>query len=180
MNYCSHCGKEVTLRIPEGDNLPRYVCDHCTTIHYQNPKIVAGCIPVYQDRIVLCKRAIEPRHGMWTLPAGFMENNETLEEAAMRESMEEANAQVEIEDLFTIISLPYINQVYVMFRSRLLDPNISPGVESLEVGFFSEQEIPWELLAFRTINFTLERFFADRQHGKYHLHRHALEPVAHN
>lgn len=174
MNYCSECGKPVVLRIPEGDNLPRYVCDHCDMIHYQNPRIVAGCIPVWKDKVLLCRRAIEPRHGLWTLPAGFMENQETMEQAAMRESMEEANANVELQGLFALFSLPHINQVYVMYRAQLLDQNFRPGLESLEVELFTEQEIPWDTLAFRTIHHTLTFFFEDRQHGKFNLHTRDL------
>ena len=113
MKYCSHCGQPVIQRIPEGDNLPRYVCEHCQTIHYQNPNIVAGSLPVYNDKVLLCRRAIEPRLGLWTLPAGFMENAETVEQAALRESMEEANAHVRLEQLYTVFSLPHVNQVYI-------------------------------------------------------------------
>lgn len=174
MKFCSECGQPVALRIPPGDNLPRYICDHCQTIHYQNPKIVTGCIPVYGDRILLCRRAIEPRHGLWTLPAGFMENAETLEQAASREAMEEANANVRLDSLYTVISLPHANQVYVMFRATLLDEAVSPGSESLDVGFYLEEEIPWEQLAFRTIHYTLERFFEDRRRGNFGLHTTAL------
>ena len=121
MKFCSQCGESITQRVPEGDNRLRYVCDHCETIHYQNPNIVAGCIPVYGDRILLCKRAIEPRYGMWTLPAGFMENEETVEQAALRESAEEANANVRLEQLYSLFSLPHVNQVYMMYRATLLD-----------------------------------------------------------
>lgn len=174
MNFCSECGKPVQVRIPDGDNRPRHVCDHCETIHYQNPKVVTGCIPVWEDRILLCKRAIEPRHGLWTLPAGFMENSETMEQAAMRECLEEANARVEIEGIYAIFSLPHVNQVYVLYRSRLLDLDFSPGIESLEVELFTEDQIPWSQLAFRTITHTLEFFFADRKAGEFSVHTHDI------
>lgn len=174
MKFCSECGQPVVLRIPDGDNLPRYVCEHCQTIHYQNPKIVAGCIPVYGEQILLCRRAIEPRHGLWTLPAGFMENAETLEQAASREAMEEAQAKVSIDSLYTVISLPHVNQVYVMYRATLLDPKVAAGIESLEVKFFNEEDIPWDDLAFRTIHATLQHFFADRRQGNFSLHTLAL------
>ncbi len=177
MKFCSLCGHGVTHRIPEGDNLPRFVCEHCDTIHYQNPNIVTGCLPVFEDKILLCKRAIEPRHGYWTLPAGFMENQETLEQAALRESAEEAHANVEIEQLYTVFSLPHVNQVYIMFRARLLDKNFKPGIESLDVKLFSEDEIPWDDLAFRTIHYTLKYFFADRQTGQYTMRSHMIEPA---
>jgi len=175
MNYCSQCGKPVTQRIPAGDNLPRFVCDACQTIHYQNPNIVAGSLPVYGDRILLCRRAIEPRYGLWTLPAGFMENAETLEEAALRESMEEARANVHLDQLYTVFSLPHVNQVYMLYLATLLDENFSAGPESLEVRLFSEAEIPWTQLAFKTIYYTLKYFFEDRRRGEYLLHSERIE-----
>ena len=176
MKFCSQCGHGVSQRIPEGDNMPRFVCDHCNTIHYQNPNIVAGSLPVYGDRILLCKRAIEPQYGLWTLPAGFMENQETLEQAAMRESTEEAHANIELEQLYTVFSLPHVNQVYIMFRAKLLDESFKPGIESLEVKLFSEEEIPWDQLAFRTIDYTLKYFFDDRRSGHYKMRSHRVEP----
>jgi ADP-ribose pyrophosphatase YjhB (NUDIX family) len=174
MKFCSQCGNSVSLRIPDGDNMPRFVCDSCNAIHYQNPNIVAGCIPVMGDKILLCKRAIEPRYGLWTLPAGYMENNETVEQAAIRESMEEAHASVELEQLYTVFSLPHANQVYMMFRARLLDENFSPGTESLEVELFDEKEIPWDNLAFNTIYYTLKYYFEDRTRGEFELRSHAV------
>ena len=175
MKFCSQCGNPVTLRVPEGDNLPRYICDACQTIHYQNPNIVTGSIPVLGDKILLCRRAIEPRYGLWTLPAGFMENAETLEQAAMRESMEEARANVHLDQLYTVFSLPHVNQVYVMFRATLLDENFSAGPESLEVRLFSEDEIPWHELSFKTIYHTLKYFFEDRRRGEFILRSHQIE-----
>ena len=171
MNYCSHCGAVVTLRIPPGDNLPRHICDACQTIHYQNPKMVVGCLPEWEDRILLCRRAIEPRYGLWTLPAGFMENGETTMQAAARETREEANAEVEIGNLYSLYSLPHINQVYMIFRSRLLNTDYSPGIESLETRLFSEGDMPWDTLAFPVVRQTLEDFFSDRRAGHYHLHQ---------
>jgi ADP-ribose pyrophosphatase YjhB (NUDIX family) len=175
MKFCSTCGQPVSLKVPPGDNRPRYVCDACQTIHYQNPRIVTGTLPVWQDRVLLCRRAIEPRYGLWTLPAGFMENGETMEQAAERESREEANANLVIEQLYTIISLPHINQVYVMYLAQLQDLDFAPGEESLEVALFEETAIPWSDLAFRTIYYTLQRYFEDRARGKpFPLHRHAI------
>jgi ADP-ribose pyrophosphatase YjhB (NUDIX family) len=165
ITFCSHCGADVVHRVPEGDSLVRAMCDRCGHIQYLNPKIVVGCLPVHGDRILMCKRAIEPRHGLWTLPAGFMENNESAPEGAAREAMEEANAKVEIEDLYTVYSIPHISQVYMMFRARLLDPDVSPGVESLEVKLVTEDEIPWDQLAFAMVRRTLEHFLADRRTG---------------
>ena len=167
IRFCNSCGAAVTHRIPEGDSLERAVCDACGIVHYQNPKLVVGCLPVYGDRILICKRAIEPRYGLWTLPAGFMENNESAPEGAAREAMEEANARVEIEDLYTVYSIPYISQVYMMFRARLVDPNVFPGPESLEVKLVTEDEIPWDQLAFRMVKLTLEHFLEDRRRGVF-------------
>jgi ADP-ribose pyrophosphatase YjhB (NUDIX family) len=170
MKYCCYCSAKLIYEIPDDDNRHRYICNSCDTIHYQNPKIIAGCIPVWQDKILLCKRAIEPRLGYWTLPAGFMELGETSLEASIRETHEEANARVEVEDLFAVFNLPYVGQVYMMFRSRLADLDFSPGIESLEVQLFREEEIPWDELAFSTIRATLKLYFEDRRQGKFSLH----------
>ena len=167
IKYCSSCGSLVVHRIPEGDSLPRAVCDACGTIHYQNPKVVVGCLPVYGDRILMCKRAIEPRYGLWTLPAGFMENGEGAGAGAAREALEEANARVEIEQLYTVYSIPHISQVYMMFLARLVDPDVSPGVESLEVKLVTEAEIPWDELAFAMVRKTLTHFLEDRRNGVF-------------
>ena len=176
IRFCQSCGAEVTHRIPEGDTLTRAVCDACNTIHYQNPKMVVGCLATYDDRILICKRAIEPRYGLWTLPAGFMENNESASEGAAREALEEANARVEIEDLYTLYSIPHISQVYMMFRARLLDPDVSPGVESLEVKLVREDEIPWDQLAFQMVRRTLEHFLEDRRKGVFVPHFGDIRP----
>jgi len=170
MKYCSNCGSPVRSLIPPGDTLPRHVCDACTTIHYQNPKIVVGCIPEWEDKILLCRRAIEPRHGLWTLPAGFLENHETTIEGAVRETLEEAHARVEIGMLYALYNIPHINQVYLLFRGRLLDLNYQPGAESLEVRLFDERQIPWDELAFRTIRETLKAYFNDRRNGAFSFH----------
>lgn len=174
MKFCSECGKSVVHRIPEGDNLPRFICDHCDTIHYQNPKLVVGCLPIWNEQVLLCKRAIEPCHGLWTLPAGFMENQESLEEAALRESMEEANANLKIEGIYSIISLPHINQIYILYRAKLLDLDFYAGPESLDVQLFNEEDIPWEQLAFKTIEATLRHFFEDREKGIYPVHNNVI------
>lgn len=165
MNYCSQCGQPVSLRIPAGDNRERHVCDACGAIHYQNPKIVTGCIPVWEDKVLLCKRAIEPRLGYWTLPAGFMENGETSQAGAIREAVEEANANVAVHDLYTVFNLPHINQVYMFFRGDLLDMNFSAGDESSEVELFEEDEVPWGQLAFPVVIETLKLFYQDRRDG---------------
>jgi ADP-ribose pyrophosphatase YjhB (NUDIX family) len=170
MNYCSHCGGAIVLRVPAGDTLQRHVCERCGAIHYQNPKMVVGAIPEWEERILLCRRAIEPRAGLWTLPAGFMENAETTAEAAARETLEEACARVEIGDMFSLINVPHINQVHILYRARLLDLDFSPGHESLEVQLFAEADIPWEEIAFRTIGLTLRHYFEDRKAGRYGFH----------
>jgi len=176
VKYCSQCAHPVSLRIPPGDALPRYVCDHCQTIHYQNPKIVAGCIPEWEDRILLCRRAIEPRYGLWTVPAGFMENGETVADAAARETLEEARAQVRDCSLYALFNLPHISQVYVLFRARLPRPEFGPGTESLEVDLFTEARIPWDRLAFPVIRETLRRYFADRRNGTFPVHTGDIAP----
>lgn len=165
MNFCSQCGKKVTHIIPKNDNRLRYVCSSCDFIHYQNPNIVAGVLPLIVDedgieKVLMCRRAIEPRHGFWTLPAGFMENEETLAEAAAREANEEANVKLGELKLYMSTSLPYISQVYIMFIGKA-ENDFSPGIESLETQLFSEAEIPWDDLAFPVIKQTLDNFFAD-------------------
>jgi len=166
LNFCSHCGSAVVLKIPDGDHFPRFVCTNCGMIHYQNPKLVLGCVPEWEDRILLCRRAIEPRLGFWTVPAGFMENGETLQNAAARECYEEARATVEIGSLLALVSVTHAAQVHVMFRSKMLRPDFSAGPESLEVALYAEADIPWEKLAFPSGEFTLRRYFADRALGR--------------
>src|SRR5690242_2241924 len=176
MKFCSTCGSaDLAFRVPPDDTLPRHICNACGAIHYQNPKIVVGCLPEWEDRVLLCKRAIQPRLGLWTLPAGFLENGETLGGGAVRETLEEANARVELGALYAVISLPQIAQVYMMFRARLLDLDFGPGTESLEVRLFDEDAIPWGELAFRTIARTLRLYFLDRKLGGFPVHVSALE-----
>jgi ADP-ribose pyrophosphatase YjhB (NUDIX family) len=167
IQHCNVCGAKVEFRIPEGDTHPRAVCRSCGHIQYQNPKVVVGSVPVWEDRILICRRAIEPRHGKWTLPAGFMENSETAPEGAAREALEEANARVDVEQLYTLFSVPHISQVYVFFRAKLLDLDFSPGIESLEVKLVREDEIPWDELAFASVRRTLVHFYEDRKSGVY-------------
>lgn len=167
MKYCSLCGHEVVLRVPEGDSRARHVCPACQTVHYQNPKIICGCLPIWQDQVLLCRRAIEPRHGLWTLPAGFMENGETLQQGAARETWEEAAAQVNIGELYAVFNIPHISQVYMMFRAELVDGVFGVGPESLESRLFKEEEIPWQELAFPSIAKTLRYWFADRPSGQF-------------
>ena len=178
MKFCSNCGAAVTIKVPPGDNVPRHVCDACGTIHYQNPKIIVGCIPEWEDTILLCKRAIEPRYGLWTVPAGFMENGETTYHGAARETLEEANARVEVGPLYALYNIPHINQVYVLFRARLLDTDFSAGAETLETRLFTEAEIPWSEIAFATVRNTLTHYYEDRRLGAFGFHMGTIEPGA--
>ena len=167
MNFCSACGGPVTLRIPPGDNRERFVCERCGAIHYVNPKIVTGCLPVHDDAVLLCRRGIEPRKGLWTLPAGFLELGETTLEGALRETWEEARAKVESDGLYTVFNLPHISQVYLFYRAHLAADNFAAGDETTDVRLFQEQDIPWAELAFPVITNTLRHYFADRQRGEY-------------
>jgi ADP-ribose pyrophosphatase YjhB (NUDIX family) len=167
MLFCSHCGARTVIRIPAGDQLPRVLCDACSTVHYQNPRVVVGCVPQADDgRILICRRAIEPRLGYWTVPAGFMENGESLEQGAARETHEEALAHVQIGSLLALISIPEAQQVHVFFRGRLLTPAHSAGPESLETRLVDADDIPWADIAFQSTIYALERFLEDRAAGR--------------
>ena len=170
LNFCSNCGARVVSKIPEGDHLPRFVCTNCGMVHYKNPLLVLGCVRQWGSKILLCRRAIEPRLGFWTVPAGFMENGETMQHAAARECYEEALARVEVGSLLAVVNVTHAGQVHVMFRARLITPDFAPGPESLEVGLYEESEIPWADLAFPSGEFTLRRFFADRAAGREEHH----------
>ena len=176
MNYCTQCGTHVELRIPEGDSHLRHVCPQCGEIHYQNPKVIVGCIAQWEQRILLCRRAIEPCYGLWTLPAGFMENGESTTQAALRETYEEACARVSIERLFALINIPHISQVHLFYRARLLDTNFGAGEESLETQLFSEDKIPWHELAFSSVDQCLKAYFGDRRTGRFEFHEATLAP----
>jgi ADP-ribose pyrophosphatase YjhB (NUDIX family) len=165
MNFCSQCGSRVELRVPPGDHLPRYMCDACGAIHYENPKLVVGCVPEHEGQILICRRAIEPRLGFWTIPAGFMENGETLQQAAARECHEEALATVQIGSLLTIVHVLHAHQVHVFFRAALPAPSYGPGPESLEVQLVNPERIPWGDLAFPSTTETLRRYLDDRAAG---------------
>jgi len=176
MKFCSNCGAPVAKRVPPGDSLPRYVCDACGEIHYQNPKLVVGCVPEWDGRLLLCRRAIEPRYGYWTLPAGYMENDETAGEAALRETLEEAGARVELGEPFSMLSVPHVNQVHLFYRARLASLDFKPGVESLEVALFEEAQVPWPEIAFRTVGLTLKYWFEDRKRGSFGFHAGDIAP----
>ena len=165
IQHCRSCGASTAYRVPADDNRERAVCTACGDIHYENPLNVVGTVPVWGDQVLLCRRAIEPRHGFWTLPAGFMELGETTAEGALRETDEEAGAQVALEGLFTVLNVVRAGQVHLFYRARMLDTRIAPGAETLEAQLLREQDIPWHQIAFRTVRQTLELFFADRRDG---------------
>lgn len=170
IKHCRQCGHAVAYHVPEGDNRERAVCAACAHIHYENPLNVVGTVPVWADQVLLCRRAIEPRHGFWTLPAGFLELGESTSAGALRETDEEAGARVELEGLYTMMNVVRVGQVHFYYRARLLSTDFDPGPETLEARLFSEGDIPWEHLAFRTVRETLERYFADRRSGGFGLH----------
>jgi ADP-ribose pyrophosphatase YjhB (NUDIX family) len=169
MKFCHQCASPIILRIPDGDDKERHCCDSCSSVFYQNPKNVVGTLPVYEGKVLLCRRAIEPRLGKWTLPAGYMENGESSLSGAVRETMEEAGAEVILsaDSLYTLYNLPTINQVYMFFRAELANLDFYAGAESLEVALFSEQEIPWGEIAFTVVQSTLELYFDDLRHNKF-------------
>ena len=171
IRYCRTCGSAVEYRIPDdGDTRERAVCRACHTIHYEIPLIVVGTIPVLDGKVLLCKRNIEPRKGKWTLPAGFMELQETSAQGAARETVEEAGAQFTLGPLFSLLNVPRVGQVHLFYRATLLSEAFNPGFETQEARLFTEAEIPWDELAFRTVKETLLRFFADRKAGAFGMH----------
>ncbi len=170
IKHCRACGAAVRYRTPADDNRDRAMCDACGTIHYENPVNVVGTLPIWQDKVLLCRRAIEPQRGLWTLPAGFMELGETTAEGALRETVEEAGAHVELEGLFSLINVVRVGQIHLFYRARMLDTDFVPGPESLEAQLFAESEVPWDEIAFRTTRMTLEFFFADRRAGRLDSH----------
>jgi ADP-ribose pyrophosphatase YjhB (NUDIX family) len=171
IKHCKNCGTAVVYRLPDdGDTKQRAVCPSCVTVHYENPLNVVGTVPHFGDRVLLCKRNIEPRHGKWTLPAGFMELHETLAQGAARETVEEAGAQFEMEGLFSIVNVSPVGQVHFFYKARLTSDQFDPGHETIEARLFEESEIPWDEIAFKTVKETLRRYFSDRQAGRFSLH----------
>ncbi len=167
MNFCSQCGKKVENLVPPGEDRPRFICRDCGFIHYQNPKLVVGCIPKWEDKVLLVRRSIEPRYGKWTLPAGYLENGETVEEGARRETFEEAGATVLDLQPYLLYNIPQISQIYLMFRTQLQDGRFAAGDESLEAKLFEEGDIPWDEIAFKVIGRALEQYLSDRPVGKF-------------
>jgi len=170
IKHCRACGTVVEYRVPSDDNRERAVCPQCGTVHYENPLNVVGTVPVWGEQVLLCKRAIEPRYGLWTLPAGFMEMGETTAEGAIRETTEEAGARIELQGLFSLLNVVRVGQVHLFYRARLLDDRFDPGSETIEARLFHEHEVPWEQIAFRSVRETLQRFFSDRRGGQFGLH----------
>ena len=169
MNYCSTCGNPIALAIPENDSRQRHVCQVCDRVYYQNPNIITGCLATLDGKVLLCRRAIAPQIGYWTLPAGFLENGETTEQGAMRETWEEARASVKLDQLYGVFNVPHINQVYMVYKGQLLNTTIAAGVESMEVQLFDEADIPWDQLAFSVVESTLKQYFIDRKVQRYPL-----------
>ncbi|MBB6520739.1 NUDIX hydrolase [Pseudoteredinibacter isoporae] len=169
MNFCSDCGHKLILAIPAGDLRERHICNQCSRIHYENPKLVVGVIAHWQDQVLLCRRGIEPQKGLWCLPAGFMENGESSDEGAMREAEEETRAQLEIESLYAVYNLPHINQTYMYYLAKLITPKVEAGLETLEAQLFKQHEIPWSQLAYPSIAAALQQFFIDQKRGQFPL-----------
>jgi ADP-ribose pyrophosphatase YjhB (NUDIX family) len=170
IRHCRACGTPVAYRVPADDNRERAVCPACGRVHYENPLNVVGTVPVWGERVLLCKRAIEPRHGLWTLPAGFLELGETTAQGALRETDEEAGAQVELGALFTLLNVARVGQVHLFYLATMTSPELAPGSETLEARLFTEDEVPWDQIAFRTVRETLQHFYADRRRGRFELH----------
>ncbi|WP_128000145.1 NUDIX hydrolase [Piscinibacter defluvii] len=170
IKHCRTCGAPTRYLVPEGDNRERATCSACGTIHYENPTNIVGTVPVWGEQVLLCRRNIEPRYGLWTLPAGFMELGETTAEGALRETVEEAGANIELQELFSVMNVVKVGQVHLYYRARLRDTRFEPGPETIEARLFDEAEVPWEDLAFRTVKETLRCFFEDRRRGQFGLH----------
>jgi ADP-ribose pyrophosphatase YjhB (NUDIX family) len=176
IRHCKNCGTAVVYRLPDdGDTRERAVCPQCHTVHYENPLNVVGTLPVWQNKVLLCKRNIEPRFGKWTLPAGFMELGETVAEGAARETREEAGAQFELLELFSLLNVVRVGQVHFFYRAQLISDQFDPGHETQEARLFSEAEIPWDDLAFRTVRETLQRYFADAKSQRFGFHQVNIE-----
>jgi ADP-ribose pyrophosphatase YjhB (NUDIX family) len=176
VKHCRNCGTALVYRLPDdGDTKERGVCPQCHTVHYENPLTVVGTVPHWGDQVLLCKRNIEPRFGKWTLPAGFMELQETSAQGAARETVEEAGAQFEMQELFALLNVARVGQVHIYYRARLLSDQFAPGIETIEARLFTEEQIPWEEIAFHTIKETLQRYFEDHRKGRYGIHTADLD-----
>ena len=176
MKYCNHCGNRVVFRVPEGDDRPRFICDDCQTIFYENPKLVVGCISTWEDRILFCRRAIEPRYGKWTIPAGYLETGETVEAGAIRETYEEAGASIDSLQPYALYNLSFIDQIYLIFRGRMTNKSFRTGHESLEARLLKQSEIPWEDLAFKVIREVLDLYIRDLKKGVFDFYTGDIKP----
>lgn len=176
LHYCTQCGKELARIIPPDDNRVRDACPHCGAVHYQNPRCVVGLVPIWEDQVLLCRRAIEPRYNKWTLPAGFMELGETTAQGAVREADEEAGAQLELGSLYTIIDVPHAEQVHFFYLAKVLSPQLNPGNETLEAQFFTFDAIPWADIAFQTVATTLQYLVEDFPKQHFPLRNYAILP----
>lgn len=176
VKFCSNCGESVHKRIPKGDDRPRCICDSCGTIHYKNPKVVVGCIAEWKDKVLMCRRAIAPQVGKWTLPAGYLESAETVAQGAQRETIEEAKAKVEIIEPYALFNLTFVDQIYLMFRAKLMNLDFGPGPESREVTLMSEKNIPWDEIAFNVIHKILRCYFMDKSNGSFQFKMGDIEP----
>lgn len=174
MTFCTACGHKTTEKIPLGDSRLRRVCTQCATIHYENPKVICGALVLWQNKVLLCRRAIEPRYGLWTLPAGYMELFETMEQGAARETREEAEAEIDIQQLYCTYNIPRIGQIYVLFKAELIDGKFGAGEESIECRLFEEADIPWDELAFPSVERTLRHYFSDRKINEFPMHLETL------
>jgi ADP-ribose pyrophosphatase YjhB (NUDIX family) len=170
IKHCRECGATVQYQVPADDNRERAICSACATVHYENPLNVVGTVPIWEDQVLLCRRNIEPRRGLWTLPAGFMELGESTADGARRETVEEAGASFELLELFSVMNVLKVGQVHLYYRAKLLHTRFDPGPETIEAQLFREDQIPWDELAFRTVRLTLEHYFEDRRSGHYGVH----------
>ncbi|MGB6240912.1 MAG: NUDIX hydrolase [Castellaniella sp.] len=173
--YCSQCGHALVHEIPPDDTRIRDLCTHCGAVHYQNPRNVVGVVPILGDQVLLCRRAIEPRYGKWTLPAGFMELGETTAQGAARENQEESGVRIQVQSLYTVIDVPSVNQVHLFYLAEVLDPQLAPGPETLEAAFFDLDAIPWHDMAFRTVSTTLKHYLQDHQRGSFPIRHYAID-----
>ena len=170
IRHCKACGAPTQYVVPADDSRERAVCGACGTVHYENPLVVVGTVPIWDDRVLLCRRNIQPRYGLWTLPAGFLEIGETAEAGALRETDEEAGARLQLEGLFSVLNVVRVAQLHLFYRARLLDCDFAPGPETIEARLFTQDEVPWQQIAFRTVGATLQHWFADRERGRFELH----------
>ena len=170
IRHCKACGAATRYIVPADDNRERAVCTVCALVHYENPLNVVGTVPAWGEQVLLCRRNIEPRYGFWTLPAGFLELGESTADGAIRETVEEAGARIELEGLFTVLNVVRVGQLHLFYRARLLDTEFAPGPETIEARLFDEASVPWDELAFRTVRETLLHYFEDRRRGRFELH----------